>query len=51
MPDSWPTTVETSTQTYESDYGNSAEITPTTWPAGVITIASQAPEPPGPGSS
>jgi hypothetical protein len=43
----WPTTTEQSEQTFESTYGNQVTVTQTTWPAGVITLTSEPPEPPG----
>jgi hypothetical protein len=44
---SWPTQPETSTETYESQQGQQAEVTTVTWPAGIIQIASEPPTPPG----
>jgi hypothetical protein len=44
---SWPAQTEQSEQTYESQYGNEATVTPTTWPAGIIHLATEEPEPPG----
>jgi hypothetical protein len=47
MSDSWPTEIEQSEATFESTYGNEATITQTTWPAAVIHLAVEEPEPPG----
>jgi hypothetical protein len=43
----WPTEPKTSTETYESQYGNEATATTTVWPAAPIQIASEPPTPPG----
>jgi hypothetical protein len=47
MSNSWPTEVEESEQTYQSDYGNEATVTQTTWPAAPIVLVAPDPEPPG----
>jgi hypothetical protein len=47
MTDSWPATTETSSETYESDYGNTCEVEQVTWPAAPIFIELEPPEPPG----
>lgn len=47
MSDSWPTKIEQSEATYESQYGNEATVTQTVWPAAVIHVDVEEPEPPG----
>jgi hypothetical protein len=44
---SWPTETQQSQETYESQYGNEATVTTTVWPAAVIHLATEEPEPPG----
>jgi hypothetical protein len=47
VSESWPTQVQESEQEYESTYGNTAAVHTTVWPAAIIQIASEEPEPPG----
>jgi hypothetical protein len=46
MSNAWPTEPEQSEQTYESQYGNEATVTQTVWPAGIIHLVTEEPEPP-----
>jgi hypothetical protein len=44
---SWPTEIQESDEAYESTYGNEASVHTTVWPAGIIHLATEEPEPPG----
>jgi hypothetical protein len=43
----WPTEPQTSTESYETANGTEGVVTTITWPAGVIHLATEEPEPPG----
>jgi hypothetical protein len=47
MSNSWPTEPQTTSEEYETAQGNTGTVRTTQWPAGIIHLATEAPEPPG----